>query len=53
MVDDIKWMNKKEKWLGLKSIGVARNTIERDNKKTVKIDITKHLKRMALRILEY
>ena len=25
-------MNKKEKWLGLKSIGLARNTIERNNK---------------------
>lgn len=35
MVDDIMWMNKKEKWPGLKSIGIARNTIERDNKKIV------------------
>ena len=35
MVDDIKWMNKKEKWPGLKSIGLARNTIERDEKKVV------------------
>ena len=25
-------MNKKEKWPGLKSIGVARNTIEKNNK---------------------
>lgn len=32
LTDDIKWMNKKEKWLGLKSIGLARNTIERNNK---------------------
>lgn len=35
MVDDIKWMNKKEKWPGLKSIGIARNTMERNNKKIV------------------
>lgn len=32
MTDDIKWMNKKEKWPGIKSIGLARNTIERDGK---------------------
>ncbi len=32
LTEDIKWMNKKEKWLGLKSIGLARNTIERNNK---------------------
>lgn len=32
MTDDIKWMNKKEKWPKLKSIGLARNIIERDNK---------------------
>ena len=32
MTDDIKWMNKKEKWPGLKSIGLARNIIERDGK---------------------
>lgn len=32
MTDDIKWMNKKEKWPNLKSIGLARNTIEREEK---------------------
>ena len=32
MTDDIKWMNKKEKWPGLQSIGLARNTIERNGK---------------------
>ena len=32
MTNDIKWMNKKEKWPKLKSIGLARNIIERDNK---------------------
>lgn len=32
MTDDIKWMNKKEKWPKLKSIGLARNIIERNNK---------------------
>ena len=32
MTDDIKWMNKKEKWPGLKSIGLARNIIERNGK---------------------
>jgi predicted transposase YbfD/YdcC len=32
MCDDIQWMNKKEKWPGLKSIGLARNTIDRDGK---------------------
>ena len=32
MTDDIKWMNKKEKWPKLQSIGLARNTIERNNK---------------------
>ena len=33
MIDDIDWMNKKEKWPGLKSIGMAKNTIEKENKK--------------------
>ena len=32
MTDDIDWMLKKEKWPGLKSIGLARNTIEKDDK---------------------
>lgn len=32
MTNDIKWMNKKEKWPGLKSIGLARNTIEKEDK---------------------
>lgn len=32
MIDDIDWMFKKEKWPGLKSIGLARNTIEKDDK---------------------
>ena len=32
MTDDIDWMLKKEKWAGLKSIGLARNTIEKDDK---------------------
>lgn len=32
MTDDIKWMNKKEKWPNLKSIGLARNIIEREEK---------------------
>lgn len=32
MTDDIDWMFKKEKWPGLKSIGLARNTIEREDK---------------------
>lgn len=35
MSDDIKWMNKKEKWPELKSIGLARNTIQRDGKKVI------------------
>ena len=35
MTEDIKWMEKKEKWPGLKSIGLARNTIERDGKKVI------------------
>lgn len=32
MTDNINWMSKKEKWPGLKSIGLARNTIEREEK---------------------
>ena len=32
MTDDIKWMNKKEKWPHLKSIGMTRNTYEKDGK---------------------
>lgn len=35
MTDNIKWMSKKEKWAGLKSIGLARNIIERNNKKII------------------
>lgn len=35
MTNDIKWMNKKEKWPNLKSIGLARNIIEKDEKKTI------------------
>lgn len=35
MTDEIKWMNKKEKWPGIKSIGLARNIIEKNNKKIV------------------
>ena len=35
MTEDIKWMEKKTKWPGLKSIGLARNTIERDGKKVI------------------
>ena len=35
MTEDIKWMNQKEKWPGLKSIGLARKTIEKDNKTTI------------------
>ena len=35
MTEDIKWMEKKKKWPGLKSIGLARNTIERDGKKVI------------------
>lgn len=37
MIDDIDWMNKKEKWPGLKSIGMAKNTIEKENKKVTEI----------------
>ena len=33
MTDEINWMEKKEKWPGLKSIGLAKNTIEKDGKK--------------------
>lgn len=32
LTNDIKWMNKKEKWPGLKSIGLARNIIEKSDK---------------------
>lgn len=32
LTNDIKWMNKKEKWPGLKSIGLARNITERNDK---------------------
>ena len=32
MNDDISWMNKKEKWPGIKSIGMARNIIEKEEK---------------------
>lgn len=35
LTTDIKWMNKKEKWPGLKSIGLARNTIERNGKTNI------------------
>ena len=35
MTDEINWMEKKKKWPGLKSIGLARNTIERDGKKVI------------------
>ena len=35
MTDEINWMEKKEKWPGLKSIGLARNTIEKDGKKVI------------------
>ena len=32
MTNNISWMNKKEKWPGIKSIGMARNIIEKDDK---------------------
>ena len=35
MTEEINWMEKKKKWPGLKSIGLARNTIERDGKKVI------------------
>lgn len=35
LTNDIKWMNKKEKWPGLKSIGLARNIIEKTDKTIV------------------
>lgn len=35
LCEDIKWMNQKEKWPGLKAIGYTRNTMERKEKKTV------------------
>lgn len=35
VTNDIKWMNKKEKWPGLKSIGLARKIIEKNDKTTI------------------
>lgn len=35
MSDDINWMNTKNKWKGLKSIGMARNITERNNKRII------------------
>lgn len=35
MTEDISWMNKKEKWPGIKSIGLARNTIKKESKTIV------------------
>ena len=35
MTDEINWMEKKKKWPGLKSTGLARNTIERDVEKVI------------------
>ena len=35
MSDEINWMNKKNKWKGLKSIGLARNIIEKNGKKII------------------
>ena len=35
MSDEINWMNKKNKWKGLKSIGLARNIIEKNEKKII------------------
>lgn len=35
LTNDIKWMDKKEKWPGLKSIGLARNIIEKNEKTTI------------------
>lgn len=35
LTNNIKWMNKKEKWTGLKSIGLARNIIERNDKTVI------------------
>jgi predicted transposase YbfD/YdcC len=32
--DDVSWLTQKEKWAGLKSIGMTRNTIVKDNKTT-------------------
>lgn len=32
LTNDIKWMNKKEKWPGIKSIGLARNITEKKDK---------------------
>ena len=35
MTNDIKWMSKKNKWPGIKSIGLARNIIEKEDKKII------------------
>lgn len=35
MTDNIEWMSKKEKWPGIKSIGLARNIIEKDDEKII------------------
>ena len=35
MTDNINWMERKEKWPGLKSVGLARNTIEKEGKKVI------------------
>ena len=35
MTNDIKWMSKKNKWPGIKSIGLARNIIEKADKKII------------------
>lgn len=35
LTNDIKWMNKKEKWPGIKSIGLARNITEKNNQRIV------------------
>lgn len=37
MTNDIKWMNKKEKWPGLKSIGLSKNTIEKEGNISIEI----------------
>lgn len=33
--NDIKWMNEKDRWKGIKTIGMVQNTIEKDGKVTV------------------
>ena len=35
--DDIKWLTGKDKWVGLKPIGMTKNTIYKDGKKTEEI----------------